>query len=102
MLKGGYGRETLLKIGGFIGDIKGPIAIFRKDAHELSRWKTVIAPAIGLIGLLAFLAIILVNLPVLVGEASYGPFSIGVLVLLAVAFALGPIVAAVRKNAELS
>jgi amino acid transporter len=78
------------------------IAIFRKDAHELSPWKTTIAPAVGLIGLLAFLVIILVNLPVLVGEASYGPFSIGVLVLLALAFALGPIVAAVRKNAELS
>lgn len=78
------------------------IAIFRKDKHELSSWKTVVAPAIGLVGLLAFLVIILVNLPVLVGETSYGPFSIGVLVLLALAFVLGPIVAAARKNAELS
>lgn len=78
------------------------IAIFRRDTHELSLWKTVIAPGIGLLGLLGFFAIILVNLPVLVGESGYGPFSIGVLVLLGLAFAAGPVVAAFRKNAELS
>lgn len=77
------------------------IAIFRKDSHSLSAWKTTIAPGLGLIGLVAFLVVILLNLPVLVGEASYGPFSFGVLALLVAAFALGPVVAAVRKSAEL-
>jgi len=77
------------------------IGIFRKDSHSLGPWKKIIAPVLGLVGLLTFLAVILLNLPVLVGEASYGPFSIGVLALLVGAFALGPIVAAVRKNAEL-
>jgi hypothetical protein len=78
------------------------VAIFRKDDHKLSLWRTVIAPVLGLLGLLAFLLVILLNLPVLVGEASYGPFSFGVLGLLVLAFVLGPIVAALRKDAELS
>ena len=45
---------------------------------------------------------ILLNLPVLVDEASYGPFSFGVLALLALAFAAGPVVAYFKKDAELS
>lgn len=45
-------------------------------------WQCRIAPSLGLLGLLCFLAIILVNLPSLVGEENYGPFSIGVLALL--------------------
>ena len=77
------------------------LAIFRRDTHSLGAWKTKTAPVLGLLGLVAFLAIILVNLPVLVGEASYGPFSFGVLALLVTAFALGPVVASVRKDAEL-
>jgi amino acid transporter len=78
------------------------IAIFRRDTHSLGRWKTVVAPIIGLIGLLVFLAVILQNLPVLVGEPSYGPFSYGVLALLVFAFAAGPVVAHFKKDAELS
>ncbi|MGL3805510.1 APC family permease [Paeniglutamicibacter sp. R2-26] len=64
-------------------------------------WQRRIAPALGLVGLLAFLAIILVNLPVLVGESSYGPFSIGVLVLLGAALVAGPVVAAGRRTVVL-
>lgn len=78
------------------------IAIFRRDTHSLSLWKTVSAPVIGLIALLAFLFVILQNLPVLVGEPSYGPFSHGVLALLVLAFAAGPVVAHFRKGVELS
>jgi L-asparagine transporter-like permease len=78
------------------------IGIFRKDDHKLSAWKTVIAPVLGLIGHVSFLVVILINLPVLVGEPSYGPFSFGVLALLIAAFALGPVVARYRKSAELS
>jgi amino acid transporter len=77
------------------------IGIFRKEQHDVSLWRRLIAPLLALVGLLAFFAVILLNLPVLVGEASYGPFSIGVLVLLALAFVAGPIVGRLRKGAEL-
>ncbi|MDH6422365.1 APC family permease [Aurantimicrobium minutum] len=78
------------------------LGIFRKDKHNLSAWKTVIAPVIGLVGLLFFLYLILQNLPVLVGEESYGPFSFGVLIIIALAFIAGPVLAAVKKDVELS
>ncbi|MGH3652947.1 APC family permease [Glutamicibacter sp.] len=52
-------------------------------------WQRRIAPSLGLVGLLGFLAIILVNLPSLVGEEGYGPFSLGVLILLVAALAIG-------------
>lgn len=78
------------------------LAIFRKNNHGLSVWKTIVAPIIGLLGLVGFLIVILQNLPVLVGESSYGPFSIGVLVILVLAFAAGPVLAAVKKDVELS
>ncbi|MDO5743128.1 MAG: APC family permease [Micrococcaceae bacterium] len=61
-----------------------------------SRWQCRTAPALGLLGLLAFLGIILLNLPELVGESVYGPFSVGVLVLLGSALLAGPVVAARR------
>ncbi len=77
------------------------IGIFRREEHNVSLWRRLIAPALALVGLAAFFAVILLNLPVLVGEASYGPFSIGVLVLLALAFIAGPIVGRVRKRVEL-
>ncbi|MDH2442572.1 APC family permease [Amnibacterium sp. CER49] len=76
------------------------LAIFRRDRRGVSTWRAVVAPVIGLVGLVAFLVVILLNLPTLVGEKSYGPLSIGVLVLLAAAFVLGPVVARVRKGAE--
>jgi amino acid transporter len=78
------------------------LAIFRKNSHGLSAWKTLIAPILGLLGLLAFLVVILQNLPVLVGETEYGPFSIGVLVILVLAFAAGPVLASLKKDVELS
>lgn len=76
------------------------IVLLRREHHELSRWKTLIAPGLGLLGLLAFFVIILQNLPVLVGEESYGPFSWGILILFAAAFALGPVIAHLRKPVD--
>lgn len=61
-------------------------------------WQRLIAPALGLLGLLGFLAIILVNLPSLVGEDGYGPFSIGVLVLLVAGLVLGLILSARSRH----
>lgn len=78
------------------------IVLLRREHHELSAWKTLIAPGLGLLGLLAFFVIILQNLPVLVAEESYGPFSWGILALFAIAFAAGPVVARLRKGVDLS
>ena len=81
------------------------IALFRKSDHGLSSWKTWIAPAAGLLGLLVFLFVILQNLPALLAENdgapwAYGAFSWGVLVILALAFAAGPILAKLKKDVE--
>lgn len=78
------------------------IGIFRKDAHTLSPWRTIIAPALGLLGLLLFLFLILQNLPTLVAEGdAYGPFSWGILVLLGAAFLGGIAFAIFDKRVEL-
>ena len=77
------------------------IGIFRRESHDVSVWRRLVAPVLALVGLLGFFAVILLNLPVLVGEEGYGPFSVGVLVLLALAFAAGPIVGRLRKGSAL-
>lgn len=77
------------------------IGIFRREQHEVSLWRRLVAPLLALVALLGFLTVILLNLPVLVGEESYGPFSFGVLVLLALAFVAGPIVGRLRTGVEL-
>lgn len=81
------------------------IALFRKEKHGLSSWKTWIAPGLGLLGLLVFLFVILQNLPALLAENdgaswAYGPFSWGVLAILVLAFAAGPVFARIRKDVE--
>lgn len=77
------------------------IAIFRRNPHRLSLWSTLIAPGLGLIGLATFAVLVFINLPVLVAEESYGPFSWGIIALFAAAFVAGPIVARRRKDVEL-
>ena len=77
------------------------LVFFGRKERGGALWPRRIAPALGLVGLLAFLAIILLNLPALVGESSYGPFSVGVLVLLAAALLAGPVVAARRRTVVL-
>ncbi|GAB3396508.1 APC family permease [Humibacter soli] len=75
------------------------VVFFRRaGAHGRGRWRTLVAPILGFVGLLGFLILIILNLPSLVGGSV--PLAIGVIVLLAVAFALGPIVArSVRRRA---
>jgi amino acid transporter len=70
------------------------LVFFTRVHRGGNSWKRRLAPALGLLGLLGFLAIILANLPSLVGEAGYGPLSIGVLALLVGAFVTGPVIAA--------
>lgn len=64
-------------------------------------WQRLVAPALGLVGLISFLTVILLNLPTLVGESSYGPFSVGVLSLLAIALLTGPVLARRRPSSVL-
>ncbi|NKX50562.1 APC family permease, partial [Arthrobacter deserti] len=77
------------------------LASFTRQERGGSTWRRRAAPALGLAGLLLFLAIILQNLPTLVGEESYGPFSFGVLALLVLAFAAGPVVARAKSTVVL-
>lgn len=51
------------------------LRIFRIETHTLNRWQALIAPGLGLVGIVLFVAIIFQNPPVLVGEDGYGPFS---------------------------
>jgi len=76
------------------------LVFFTRTERGGSAWKRRIAPALGLVGLLGFLGVILANLPSLVGEGGYGPLSVGVLVLLLGAFAAGPVVA--RRHGRLA
>ncbi|MFD1214236.1 APC family permease [Arthrobacter sp. GCM10027362] len=77
------------------------LAFFARQEPGGSTWQRRTAPGLGLAGLLLFLAIILQNLPTLVGEESYGPFSFGVLALLVLAFAAGPVAARTKRTAVL-
>jgi amino acid transporter len=68
----------------------------RNPSIRLNVWQTRIAPAIGLIGLIATLAIIMMNLSMLVGGDT--AVAIGIVVLLVAAFALGPILGTLRPQ----
>lgn len=66
------------------------LAFFRRDNRGASMARTLIAPLLGMVGLLAILAIMLLNLDLLAGSnAAVSAVLIGSLV---VAFALGPVV----------
>ena len=73
----------------------------RKRAGELdvSPWRAFVAPGFGLAGLLVAFAVILQNLPSLVGEST--PIAIGVVALLVAFFALGAGLAARRPQVTL-
>lgn len=74
------------------------IAIFRRTPNELGLWRTLIAPGLGLVGLVAFTVLVFLNLPVLVAEDGYGPFSFGIIGLFVLAFAAGPVIARLRTD----
>lgn len=63
----------------------------RHRAHRTWAWPNTVAPGLGLIGLLAFLALILRNLTTLVGGNT--ALTIGIPALLAAALLLGPVLA---------
>jgi amino acid transporter len=68
----------------------------RHPELRTTRWKSTIAPGLGLAGLIAFFVIILQNLRTLVGGST--PLAIGILVVLALTLAAGPVVA--RRTPE--
>ena len=74
------------------------LVYFGKDRRGHSQWRVRVAPALGLLGLLGSLALILANLDTLVGGSS---ILAGVIVgLLVIAFAVGAVVGTrVRDNA---
>lgn len=77
------------------------VAVFfvRRPDLRVGWWKPVIAPLLGAVGLIAFLVLILQNLTTLVGGST--PLAIGVVILLVVAFLLGPVIARSRPAVEL-
>ncbi|WP_223693701.1 APC family permease [Leifsonia poae] len=75
------------------------LVFFARRRQPASRWKTIVAPVLGLAGLLFFLVLILLNLPTLVGGSL--PLAIGIVALLLIAFGLGPVVARTRKKIDL-
>lgn len=76
----------------------GAVATFfaRNPGHRVGWWKTTIAPVISLLALIGFLVLILENLTTLVGGST--PLAIGVVVILVLAFLLGPVVARLRRD----
>lgn len=73
------------------------VLVFFRRNRVVSTWRGLIAPVLALLGLLVALILILSNLLLLVGGNEV--VAITVVVSLVVAFALGPIVAAIRPNA---
>ncbi|GAA4118094.1 APC family permease [Nocardioides fonticola] len=63
---------------------------------QTGAWRTTVAPVLGTLGLIVFLGLILQNLTTLVGGST--PLAIGVVALLALSFALGPLVARRRPG----
>ncbi|HTF47414.1 MAG TPA: APC family permease [Pseudonocardia sp.] len=71
------------------------VVFFRRTSHERGLWKTVVAPGLGLIGLLAVLVMVIENLPLLIGNLTA---AIVVALLVAVAFVAGTVVALVTRG----
>ena len=65
----------------------------------VSTWRAFIAPGLGLLGLLISFALILQNLPTLVGGST--PIAVGVVALLVAFFAIGAGIAARRPHVTL-
>ncbi|MFL0239542.1 APC family permease [Mycobacterium sp. SMC-17] len=66
------------------------LAFFRREPHGAPVTRTLIAPLLGMVGLLAILAIMLLNLDLLAGNSRV--VSVVIIVSLIAAFALGPVV----------
>lgn len=72
------------------------LTYFARDRHGYSLWRIRIAPALGLLGLVAFLALIITNLPDLVGGSL--ALAIAVVAVLVVSFATGALLGHTRAR----
>jgi amino acid transporter len=73
------------------------LVYFRRTGVDRRPWQTVIAPALGLVGLSLILVLLVKNLPLLMGGST--PLGVGVGVLLAVALGAGWLLARARPQA---
>ncbi|SFE54051.1 APC family permease [Blastococcus tunisiensis] len=75
------------------------LVFFRRTRVDTRPWQTLIAPALGLLGLAAILVVLVQNLALLMGGST--ALGVGVVVLLAAALAGGPVLARLRPDAAL-
>ncbi|RFU22475.1 APC family permease [Geodermatophilus marinus] len=73
------------------------LVFFRRTGRDRRPWQTLVAPALGLLGLAAILVLLVENLPLLMGGST--ALGVGAGVLLAVALAAGWPLAAARPQA---
>ncbi|ROZ99347.1 APC family permease [Gordonia sp. OPL2] len=73
------------------------LAFFRHESHGASVLGALVAPLLGLAGLLVILVVMLLNLDLLAGDSK--GVSIAIIVLLVGACALGPVIARMRPTA---
>lgn len=72
------------------------IVYFRRTKADRRPWQTIVAPLLGLIGLLAMLVVVIINFPVLVGGSTLVAVLIGGA--LALAYIAGVVIALVMKS----
>ena len=75
------------------------VLVFFRRLRDPRAWQTLIAPALGLIGLAGCLYLLVENLPLLMGGST--ALGVGAGVLLVVALLAGPVLARLRPNAAL-
>ncbi|MBF6454681.1 APC family permease [Nocardia cyriacigeorgica] len=73
------------------------LAFFRRESHDTSVFRTLVAPVLGLGGLLVILAAMLLNLDLLAGAEQ--SVSVAIIVALLGSLALGPVVGRLRPTA---
>jgi amino acid transporter len=73
------------------------IVFFRRTRVDTRPWQTLVAPALGLIGLALILVLLVDNLPLLMGGST--ALGVGAGVLLVVALLAGPVLARLRPSA---
>lgn len=73
------------------------IVFFRSTRVDTRPWPTLVAPALGLVGLTLILVLLVKNLPLLMGGST--PLGVGAGVLLVVALLAGPLLAKARPSA---
>jgi amino acid transporter len=71
------------------------VIFFRRTSHDHGRWKTIVAPGLGLIGLLAVLVLIISNFPTLIGDPASATI---VALLVGAAFIAGTVIALLMRS----